>query len=129
MAIPIRIKKAAILPTMIPTLAPVLRPEEPDELEDVPVAAGTIGVVMAIWVVLNTVPLRPIRVPTAGFCLQPASSATITKKHEQRYLKIVYAVSHGFGRKGKDYRLRQKLLGIYQKQKRRITKNTRERTI
>ena len=70
-----------MLPTIIPILAPLLRLDVPDEPDEALDAIGSMGLVIATWVVLKTVSLRPMRVPTAGFWLQPASRATITERH------------------------------------------------
>ena len=79
-AIPINSRNPAMLPIMMPTLAPVLSPDDPLELYDTLVAIRLLEVVIPIGGLLKTDAFRPMRVPTAGFWLQPALSAIMTRK-------------------------------------------------
>jgi len=77
METPVMISKIMMMATIIPIFAPVLRLGEPPDPLVVELAAE--AVVIAIWVVVKTVPLIPMAMPAAGCCWQPACSATITK--------------------------------------------------
>jgi len=74
--------------TIIPTFAPKLRPDESADAPAVEVA--TEAVVIATWVEVKTVPLRPMTMPVPGCWLQPACSAIITRGKLVRSRDIPY---------------------------------------